>query len=132
MSDYYPKSARLPKYLYRRTRDTIRGYDAMKAELEELAYMDAHPGGVPSGGSTSDPTAAAAEKRERLAREIVAIDKAVESVRPDYREVAFISLKDDTPLYKIPGGTNAHQDTWTKYRQQIIYYTAINLGWWEE
>lgn len=132
MSDYYPKGTPLPKYIYKRTLDTIRGYDAMVEEMKDLAYSDAPADGMPRGTDTGDPTYSAASRRARLSREVEAINAAVETVRPEYREVAFKSLKDAMPLYKIPGAEYAHPDTWTRYRQQIIYYTAVYLGWYEE
>lgn len=128
LSDYYPKSSRLPKEIYNHVLTTVRSYDYMKEAADSLIIMS-HEGGEP-GGAISDPVLQAAIRRERLLDSIDAIDRALAVIPEEYRSVVFRNIKDKRPFKTFPEYDYAHLQTWKYWRRRFMEQVAINKGWW--
>lgn len=131
MSDYYPKSERLPRDVYNRVLWLVRGYDRIKEEADSLLTQDgAKTDGEPRTGGPGDPTVQAAIRRERLMDDVRAIDNALHLIPEEYREIVFKSIKDMRPMRTFPGYDYAAERTWKRWRRRFLREVARNKGWY--
>lgn len=79
----------------------IRDYDNMKREAQDLLDQSPMHDGQPRGTHTSDPTAAAAERRERVLRDIKCIEDAFAIVPDEFRKPLYENLVHRVPEYKL-------------------------------
>ena len=63
-----------------------KGYDRLKREADEMITQAPMMDGQPRGTKTSDPTAAAAIRRERITRELSIIEGSLLDIEPEYRD----------------------------------------------
>lgn len=131
MRDYYPKTAALPQDVYNKTLWLVRGYDRLKEEAEALAQHSVVNDGQPRGSSVGDPTAAAAERRERIRGDLSAIEGGLEDIPEEYRTVVFDNVARQIPFSKIPEAEYASMKTWSKYRVIFLVGVARRAGYVE-
>lgn len=101
---WYPKAAEdvnISREHYFSTIWFIRDYDNMKREAEDLLDQSPVNDGQPRGSGTSDPTAAAAERRERVLRDIKCIEDAFAVVPEYFRRALYENLVHQVPEYKL-------------------------------
>lgn len=79
----------------------IRDYENMKREAQDLLDQSPIHDGQPRGSGTSDPTAAAAERRERVLRDIKCIEDAFETVPDYFRKPLYENIVHRVPEYKL-------------------------------
>lgn len=128
MRDYCPKSAKIPRDLWRRTVNLVRGYDRIRADLDYLISVSPEMDGQPRGTGTSDPTVTAVIAREHLKKELDAIEDARAMIPAEIRDAVFLSFKDDRALYTF--GLYEDPKRLTKERSNFIRRVAVNMGWW--
>lgn len=63
-----------------------KGYDRLRHEADEMIARAPMMDGQPRGTKTSDPTAAAAIRRERITHEIGIIEGSLLDIEPEYRD----------------------------------------------
>ena len=113
----------LPNDLYKQTIAIIRGYYRKKEELQ--AILDESAGaadGQPRGTVTSDPVAAKAEKREALAKQVEAIEKAKAAIPEEYRAAVWRAV-----LFYEPYPIYADRHTYGRHKAKFIYDVATFL-----
>ena len=130
MRDYCPKMSGLPRDLWRRTVNFIRGYDRIKDDLDYLIQQSHDQDGQPRGTDTSDPTATIVIAREHLRKELDAIEDARRAIPSEWRDAVFLSIKDERPLYSFPVTHYTDPKTMTRLRSIFVKQVAINMGWW--
>ncbi len=119
------------KDLYKRAIAFAEGYDRLKAEAMDLLMQSSAPDGQPRGTGTSDPTAAAAIRRERVMNEIHIIETAILDVEPEYRQVVITSVCRGVPLNHINGADYTSIRTWVRQRQKFLLGIVREAGWGE-
>ena len=129
MSYYHPKGAELQPHIRRMTIALIQGYDTMVGELNDAVTVSVENDGQPKGSTVGDPTYQAYIRRVSKGAGVKAIDNALQTLPPEYREVTLQWVKSGRPLYEISGSELAHLNTWTKQKEKLITQTAINMGW---
>lgn len=126
---WYPQDAQdygLTREQYFATIWFIRDYDNMKEEAQNLLDQSPINDGQPKGNNTSDPTAAAAERRERVLRNIKCVDDALLTVPEEYRRAVFRNVAYQVPNYKL-APTALISDTALRYwRVKFIFEVARN------
>ena len=129
--DYVPKYLEMRTDLARLTIRFIRSYDQFKEAADDLLALGVgiQENGQPRGQDHGDPTAQTAIQRERLLAEIRAIDKGIESVPEEYRQVVWEWVKEGKPLYTIDGSLYASDRTWYEYKRRFVTTVAREKGW---
>lgn len=117
----------LPKDIYMSTLWYIRGYYRWKLQREEvLEGSPPPPDGQPRGSSPGDPTYRAAARLVPIGDKLKPIEDALLEIPEEYRAgiLAAIIERQRYPDY-------AAVTTWKRWRQRLVYHTAINLGYYQ-
>lgn len=125
MRDYQPRieSYRLERSVYRRVLAIARDYERMVRDYREILYATpARSGG--GGSGRADKTRLRAARRERLSRDIDAVERALDVVPEEYRAAVMVKLVRDV----WPRGIPADRSTLYRWRARCLYALAINLG----
>lgn len=105
-----------------------KGYYRLKREADELIAQAPVMDGQPRGTVTSDPTAAAAIRRERIRREISIIEGALLDIEPEFRSGILANVVEGVPMWKIEG---ASERTWSRKRRVFLAGIVERAGWSE-
>lgn len=129
--DYVPKYLDMRTEIARLTIQFIRSYDRFKEQADDLLALGVgiQVDGQPKGQGPGDPTAQTAMQRERLLSEIRAIDKGIQSVPEEYRQVVWEWVKEAKPLYSIDASLYASDRTWYEYKRRFVSTVAKEKGW---
>nr|DAG48472.1 MAG TPA: hypothetical protein [Caudoviricetes sp.] len=113
MKDYQPRIEpyRLEHSVYRRVLAVARDYERMVRDYRDSLY-------------TAPSTGLRARRREQLARDIDAVERALGTVPEEYRKAVMYKLTRDV----WPRGTVTEQRTLYRWRARCLYALAINLG----
>lgn len=125
MQDYQRKKNNpffLPRTLYRRVMSVIRDYDRQIEEVDEILFGTAHSDVTVSGGIAGKPTEAMAIRLSKYARDIDAVEKALEKIPEEYRAAVFDNIR-----YGKRFPDTAHYNTWLRWKQRFIYLVAQKL-----
>lgn len=126
---WYPKNAEdmnITREAYFSTIWFIRDYDNMKEEAEDLLDQSPSNDGQPRGNDTSDPTAQAAERRERVLRDIKCIEDAFKTVPEYFRKPLYENLVHQVPEYKLSINPNDIR----KKHPEAINSAASAIQYW--
>lgn len=124
MRDYQPEKNNpywLPATLYRRTLALIRDYDRMVKEHDDIPTDTSKEGG---GGGTGDRTGSAGVHAAEIARDIAAIDHAMEMIPKEYRGGVWQSV-----AYSLAYPKDADRRTYSRQKSRFIFFVAVNKGW---
>ena len=127
MKDYQTKleRARLPRDVYMQVLWTIRGYERMKKELEDI--IDGTPDRSQphsNGGTPGSPVEAKAGKRDESGLDKVrAIEKALDSIPEEYRRGVWNKV-----IHNEPYPDDANVSTYSRYKGEFVLRTAKYLG----
>ena len=113
----------LPGSLYKRVLFTVRDYDRMKIEVEDLILLSPDPEGGPKGNGPGDPTANAAMRIDSIQNQIRAIELALRGIPAEYRKGVFDSVR-----YRRRYPIDADRSTYARYKNRFIWFVAKNLG----
>lgn len=104
----------------------IRDYDNMVREAQDLLDQSPIHDGQPRGTHTSDPTAEAAERRERVLRDIKCIEDAFDIVPDEFKKPLYENLVHRVPEYKLSLNPNdirkKHPDAINNAETTIQYW----------
>lgn len=126
---WYPKGAEemnITREQYFATIWFIRDLPNMKREARDLLDQSPINDGQPRGSQTSDPTAAAAERRESVLRNIKCIEDAFNVVPEEYRGVLYENVVKQRPLYKVAPKAHIADTTLQYWRVVFIVEVAHN------
>lgn len=117
--------------LYRRALAFAQGYRDKLAKAAALIQRSPENDGQPKGTGISDPTAAAAERREKVTAEIRIIENALSRVPRDYRAGVLMNTVDRIPAYKLRelGAVWASDSTLYAYRITFLAWIVVEAGW---
>lgn len=104
----------------------IRNYDNLQEEARDLLEQSPVNDGQPRGSQKSDPTAQAAERRERVTRQIKHIEDALRIVPAEYRAVLIENVARQVPLYKAAPKAYIADTTLQYWRVRFICEVAMN------
>ena len=104
----------------------IRDYDNMVREAQDLLDQSPIHDGQPRGTHTSDPTAEAAERRERVLRDIKCIEDAFAVVPEEYRGVLYENIVHQRPLYQVAPKAYIADTTLQYWRVVFVAEVARN------
>lgn len=126
-----PKAWPYSADLYRRALAFAQGYRDKIAKASVLIQKAPEIDGQPRGTGTSDPTAAAAERRERVLAEIRTIETALQKIPEPYRAGVFMNTVDRVPAYKLRdlGAIWASDSTLYAYRIAFLSWIVVLEGW---
>lgn len=129
--EYIPKYLEMRSEIARLTIQLIRSYDQFKEQADDLLALGVgiQSDGQPKGQAPGDPTAQTAIQRERLLAEIRAIDKGIQAVPEEYRDVVWAWVKEGRPLYSIDDSIYASDRTWYEYKRRFVTTVAKEKGW---
>ena len=113
----------LPTNLYRQMVYIVRDYDRLAEEHHEALHTSTTLCGTRATSGRGDPVAVKAIRRERLWREIEAVDKALLAIPAEYRRGVARHVK-----YGERWPDCAHRNTWNRYKSEFLYHVAENLG----
>lgn len=105
-----------------------KAYDRLIQEADEMVAQAPVMDGQPRGAQTSDPTAAAAIRRERIRREISIIEGALNDIEPEFRSGVVENVVRGVPMYRIAG---ASERTWSRKRLVFLKGIVERAGWVE-
>lgn len=129
MRIWYPKGAEemnITREQYFSTIWFIRDLPNMKREARDLLDQSPINDGQPRGSQTSDPTAAAAERRENVLRNIKCIEDAFQVVPEEYRGVLYENVVKQRPLYQVAPKAHIADTTLQYWRVVFIVEVANN------
>lgn len=132
-----PKAWPYSADLYRRALAFAQGYRDKVEKAEDLIQRAPEIDGQPRGTGTSDPVAAAAERREKVVAEIRVIEGALEKIPEEYRRGVLLNTADQEPAYKLRerGVIYASDSTLYAYRIAFLSWIVVLAGWdihWSE
>lgn len=113
----------LPNSLYRLMLATVRDYDRLCEERDDILYGSSANDGMPRGTDVGRPTERMAERLERIGGNIDAIDKALKQIPQEYRMHIFDNVRYGQP-YPLDYAGAA---TWSRWRVKFLYFVAKNL-----
>lgn len=113
----------LPNTLYHRVMSVIRDYDRQIEEVDDILFGTAHSDVTVSGGIAGKPTEAMAIRLSKYARDIDAVEKALEKIPYEYQQGVF-----DNVRYGKRFPDTAHYNTWLRWKQRFIFLVAQNLN----
>ena len=131
MKYYHPKKSALTTYERKMAIALIQGYDAMVAQLDSLIQKGVVMDGQPHGTTPGDPTGAAVLRRSEKSRAIDTIKGALLHIPPEYRDIVFRWVKTGKTLDEC-GAEYAHRNTFSRYKEQLLYEVATGMGWHED
>lgn len=105
-----------------------KGYDRLRHEADEMIAQAPMMDGQPRGTKTSDPTAAAAIRRERITHEIGIIEGALLDIEPEYRAGILDNVCRGVPMWRLDGAT---ERTWSRKRRVFLAGIVERAGWAE-
>lgn len=123
MSNYPSKIKGMPADVYGRVLWTIRGYKRMKEAADDIIHARKQQGERVQT-APGNPTQRIAEEREPLLKDIRAVEKALETIPEEYRQMVFENIATKKAAYNIVG---AHENTIYTYRRRVFIETARNL-----
>lgn len=106
-----------------------KGYDRLKHEADEMIQQAPVMDGQPRGTKTSDPTAAAAIRRERITREIRIIEGALNDIEPEYREAIVENVCRGVRMEDLEGFSVS---SLIRRRRTFLVGIVKRAGWFEE
>lgn len=129
MKDYQPKYKNkyyLRKGLYQKTLAFVRDYDGMRQDRINIIHGTSSAlDGMPRGSGTSDTTADKAMRILALDSDIDAIEKALNTIRPEYRHSVMTLIMTG----KVPLNAYAHRSTIWRWKAKFLYSVAKNKFW---
>jgi len=113
----------LPHNLYVRVKYLVRDYDRLKSEMEDILHE--MPKGDTRGTpvSASNPVAEKAVRRERLRKDLEAVDQATLVIPEEYRKGVLNHVK-----YGVRFPDYGERKTWFAHQAKFLYYIAVRLG----
>ena len=119
--------------MYARALAFAREYDVRKQEADEMIAQAPMMDGQPRGTKTSDPTAAAAIRRESAMAEIRIVDTALTTIPPKYRKGIFENVVHMVPFYalRLRGivSENTSNTTLSQHRITFLMWICVLNGW---
>lgn len=117
--------------LHRRAIAFAQGYRDKLEKAENLIQRAPEIDGQPKGTGTSDPVAAAAERREKVTAEIRIVEGALEKIPEKYRHAVLRNACDQVPAYKLimDGELEASDSTLYDYRIEFLSWIVVLAGW---
>ena len=106
-----------------------KGSDRLKHEADEMIQQAPVMDGQPRGTKTSDPTAAAAIRRERITREIRIIEGALNDIEPEYREAIIENVCRGVRMEDLEGFSVS---SLIRRRRTFLAGIVERAGWVEE
>ena len=131
MNSRHPKKSKLLPFERKMAIGLVVGYDQIQRELDDMIQQSVVMDGQPKGNMTGDPTGAAVLRRERKRTKIEAVDKALLTIPPEYRDIVFRWVKTGRTLDEC-GADSAHRNTFSRYKEQLLYEVATGMGWHED
>ena len=129
MKDYQPKYKNkyyLRKGLYQKTLAFVRDYDGMWQDRINIIHGTSSAlDGMPRGSGTSDTTADKAMRILALDGDIDAIEKALNTIPPEYRSSVMTLIMTG----KVPFNAYAHRNTIGNHKRRFLYLVAKNKFW---
>lgn len=123
MRDYIPKDYKLPRAVYYQALYAVRDYDRLHAEYNDIMHASASPAdGMPRGSNPGRPVEDKAIRLEHIHGKLVAIDRALDSIPPEYRRGVM-----DNVRYQSPYPYIACYRTWSTYRRRFLFCVAKYL-----
>lgn len=113
---------KLPHNLYMRMLYLVRDYERIKSERADILCSSPAHDGQPHTG-LGNPTETKGIKLAMLDDECSAVERAIESIPPEYRKGVLRSINDNE-RYPI----TASESTFRKYKYKLTYNLAKNLG----
>ncbi len=131
MRDYQRKKNNkyiLPTAVYHRTIWTIRDYYRLAAEANELITASPQPqDGMPKGSDVGSPVESKVLARERLMREVNAIDDGLKVIPTEYRHAIWGNIQFGT---RFPN--DAGRATYGRWKAKYLYEVARRLKFIDE
>lgn len=117
--------------LYLRALAFAKGYRDKLEKAESLIQQAPELDGQPRGTGTSDPVAAAAERREKVTAEIKIIEDALKKIPEEYRAGVLMNTAEQVPAYMLRerGITFASDSTIYAYRIAFLSWIVVLAGW---
>ena len=113
----------LPRAVYNQTIWIIRDYTRMTQEAAAIMTASpAPPDGQPRGTVSTDDTASRAVKRALYLDRIRSIDRAFETIPPEYRRGVWASIQTGDPYPQ-----DAARETYSRMKSKFILQAALNL-----
>lgn len=132
MSKYYqPKKSALTTYERKMAIALVQGYDAMVAQLDAIIQKGVVMDGQPHGTTPGDPTGMAVLRRSEKSKAVDVINAALLHIPPEYRDIVFRWVKTGNTLEEC-GADYAHRNTFSRYKEQLLYEVATGMGWHED
>ena len=131
MKYYHPKKSALTAYERKMAIALIQGYDQMTAQLDSLIQKGVIMDGQPKGTTPGDPVGMAVIRRSEKSRAVDVINESLLHIPPEYRDIVFLWVKSGKTLWEC-GGYYAHRNTYSSYKEQLLYEVATGMGWHEE
>ncbi len=121
MRNYQPKKNNpyyLPHTLYMSMLYLVRDHERMKKQREDVLYSSPAPDGIPSS-ALGNPTEQKALKLAALGNVCNAVERALETIPPEYRNGVIKNVCNKNP-YPITAG----EATYRRYKYKLAYMTA--------
>ena len=117
--------------LHKRAPTFAQGSREKLAKAADLIQRAPEIDGQPKGTGTSDPVAAAAERREKVTAEIRIVEGALEQIPEKYRHAVLRNACDQVPAYKLimDGELEASDSTLYDYRIEFLSWIVVLAGW---
>lgn len=131
MRNYHPKKSKLLPYERKLAIDLIQGYDDLVARLDGIIQPGVIMDGQPHSPTPGDPVGLAVIRRSEKSREVDAIKKALKQIPVEYQQIVFLWVKTGESLTKC-GGEYAHRNTYSRWKERLLYEVATNMGWHED
>ncbi|MCR5109831.1 MAG: hypothetical protein K6B38_02845 [Ruminococcus sp.] len=112
---------KLPHHLYMRMLYLVRDYERIRSEREDILNASPPADGIPHTGM-GNPTEQKAIRLCELGNKCAAIEKAYESIPPEYRKAIWNNI-----CYQSPYPIIAGEATYKRWRCRFIYEVAKNL-----
>lgn len=105
---------KLPHNLYMRMLYTVRDYERIKAEREEIMHGEYYG---------RNPTESRGIRLASMVASCDAVDKALQEIPKEYRNGVWCNV-----CYQKPYPIDAGEATYARYRGKFLYMVAKNLG----
>lgn len=113
---------KLPHNLYMRMLYLVRDYERIRSEREDVIHNSPVHDGQPHS-ELSNPTEAKGIKLAMLDSECMAVEKALNSIPPEYRKGVLRNI-----CYGEPYPYTAHRNTYSNWRIKFLHSIAKNLN----
>lgn len=115
----------LPHNVYKQVLYLVKDYDRLRSEQEDILNSAAINDGMPRSLDPSDPTQRKAERLDRIADQLRAIEGAAVQIPEEYRRGVWNNV-----LYGMPYPITAGIATWKRWRARYIWHVARRAGLW--